>query len=213
MILDGSAKNMQRNEARKHLAAMFDVQKQAESTMLCRNVLAWPEFLSAQLIIGFVPADSEPDVWPLLRHAYEHGASVALVRIAGGTIELRLWDGKPGTAGFERLPGTRVLQPAGQFPLLEIAEIVPGTRCLVLVPGLAFGERGERLGRGGGWYDRLLATLGEYKRKRKLQLVCAGVGFSVQLVQGLHVQPHDYWMDAVFCGAKSYRKSGADSLS
>lgn len=55
---------------------------------------------------------------------------------------------------------------------------------VVVVPGLAFTSRGDRLGQGGGWYDRFLAGL-------RPGAVTIGVGFREQLVDRLPVEPHD----------------------
>jgi 5-formyltetrahydrofolate cyclo-ligase len=61
---------------------------------------------------------------------------------------------------------------------------------LVLVPGLAFTRDGHRLGRGGGFYDRLLAG-------RANEAVQIGVCFSVQLVESIPVEAHDIVLDLV----------------
>jgi 5-formyltetrahydrofolate cyclo-ligase len=61
---------------------------------------------------------------------------------------------------------------------------------LVLVPGLAFTRDGHRLGRGGGFYDRLLAG-------RANEAVKIGVCFSLQLVESLPVERHDVLTDLV----------------
>jgi 5-formyltetrahydrofolate cyclo-ligase len=61
---------------------------------------------------------------------------------------------------------------------------------LLLVPCVGFGPRGLRLGYGGGFYDRTLATL----RPRPFT---AGLGFSHGYVPWLEAQPHDVPLDAV----------------
>jgi 5-formyltetrahydrofolate cyclo-ligase len=59
---------------------------------------------------------------------------------------------------------------------------------VVIVPGLAFDERGNRLGRGGGFYDRFLATTPAFR---------IGVCFEVQLASSVPAGPLDVPMDAV----------------
>jgi 5-formyltetrahydrofolate cyclo-ligase len=61
---------------------------------------------------------------------------------------------------------------------------------LVLVPGLAFSRAGHRLGRGGGFYDRLL-------RGRAAHAIKVGVCFAFQLVEAVPIEPHDAIMNAV----------------
>ena len=59
---------------------------------------------------------------------------------------------------------------------------------LVLVPGVAFDAQGRRLGRGKGFYDRLLAKVRGHK---------CGVAFDVQIVSGLPEEPHDVRVDSI----------------
>lgn len=54
----------------------------------------------------------------------------------------------------------------------------------IFLPGLAFDLKGNRLGQGGGWYDRALEQLSP-------QVICAGVGFDFQIVDALPHEPHD----------------------
>ena len=62
---------------------------------------------------------------------------------------------------------------------------------LLLIPGLAFDVRGGRLGRGGGYYDRLLAT------RAGGGAVAIGVCFEFQRVNRLPLAPHDALVDGI----------------
>ncbi len=75
--------------------------------------------------------------------------------------------------------------------LREEAELeLPFVPELVLVPGLAFTRDGQRLGRGGGFYDRLLGgrARGAFK---------VGLGFACQMRASIPREGHDVLLDAV----------------
>jgi 5-formyltetrahydrofolate cyclo-ligase len=61
---------------------------------------------------------------------------------------------------------------------------------VVIVPCVAFTRTGDRLGQGGGWYDRLLADVRD-------DCLTIGVGFTEQLVDELPTEPHDVRLDLV----------------
>lgn len=77
-------------------------------------------------------------------------------------------------------------QPLGQGPVTPIPEID-----VFLVPGLAFDLSGRRLGRGGGFYDRVLAA-------RRGDSVAIGVTWSDGLLADLPAEAHDQEVDLVF---------------
>ena len=60
----------------------------------------------------------------------------------------------------------------------------------VIVPGLAFTRAGDRLGQGGGWYDRFLAGVDP-------SCATVGVAFAPQIVDDLPTEPHDVRLDFV----------------
>jgi 5-formyltetrahydrofolate cyclo-ligase len=66
----------------------------------------------------------------------------------------------------------------------------PSAVDVVIVPGLAFTPGGRRLGQGGGWYDRFLARI-------RGDCLTIGVGFDVQVVDALPIEPHDVTLDLV----------------
>jgi 5-formyltetrahydrofolate cyclo-ligase len=66
----------------------------------------------------------------------------------------------------------------------------PGWPDVVVVPGLAFTPEGERLGQGGGWYDRFLSNI-------RPTCTTIGVGFAQQLVESIPTEPHDVPLDHI----------------
>jgi 5-formyltetrahydrofolate cyclo-ligase len=93
--------------------------------------------------------------------------------------------GEPDTAPFiawcvER--GKRVVVPEEQPD--------PTAVDVVIVPGVAFAPDGARLGQGGGWYDRFLASV-------RPDCTSIGVGFDPQVVEVLPTEPHDIRLDSI----------------
>ena len=77
-----------------------------------------------------------------------------------------------------------------QSPKPEHELHLPENIDLVLVPGLAFSKDRRRLGRGGGFFDRMLGGRGANAFK-------LGVCFSFQIVDSIPTDTHDVAMDAV----------------
>lgn len=109
------------------------------------------------------------------------------VRSARHVLAYNSLKGEPESMPFVewcRESGKRLSFPEDD-PLPE-----PASFDLVVVPGVAFTERGDRLGRGGGWYDRLLPQLRD-------DCATVGVAFDVQVLPELPVEPHDARVDVV----------------
>lgn len=71
----------------------------------------------------------------------------------------------------------------------QTCEIFTGEIDLFLVPGIAFTKEGKRLGRGKGYYDRLLNL---HPNAKKI-----GLAFDLQIVKDIEVLQHDMFMDVV----------------
>jgi 5-formyltetrahydrofolate cyclo-ligase len=81
--------------------------------------------------------------------------------------------------------------PKIREPVFDPVRLVPPEKIdLILVPGLAFTRDGQRLGRGGGYYDRYLAALPSGAVK-------LGVCFQCQLLDSLPLEAHDQRVHAV----------------
>jgi 5-formyltetrahydrofolate cyclo-ligase len=140
------------------------------------RILALAEWEAARTVALFASLPSEPDMGGVLASALAGGKRVVLPRIQGQNLE---WIRVEGTG--ERVRSTQFTQleePTGT------ARLTPGELDLVLVPGLAFGFTGERLGRGGGYYDRALAEM-------PTQVARIGVCFGFQLCAEIPREAHD----------------------
>jgi 5-formyltetrahydrofolate cyclo-ligase len=143
-----------RREMRARWRALSPAERAADSAALRERLRATPTWRAAETVLFFAPLPDEPDLWPLLEEALREGRRVALPRFRADDdrfepVEVRdpARDLNPGAFGIR--------EPGPASPLLP-----PNRLDLTLVPGLAFGEDGKRLGRGRGYYDRLLPMLG-----------------------------------------------------
>ena len=136
----------------------------------------------ARSVLFFAPLPEEPDIWPLMSEALRLGKPIALPRYSKSDDSYLAYrvsdlerDLQPGHFGIREPSLT-----CAPFPLDELS--------LTLVPGVGFGLNGGRLGRGKGYYDRLLARIPGWK---------CGVAFDWQVVPRLPVEPHDVCMDSL----------------
>jgi len=122
----------------------------AEAT--ARHLLAWGPVRRAATVAAYVSVAREPGTGLLLDLLAEAGTRVLLpALLPDGDLD---WAAYTGSADLASA-GRGLLEPVG--PRLGVDAVA--TADVVLVPGLAVSERGDRLGRGGGSYDRALARV------------------------------------------------------
>lgn len=136
-------------------------------------------------VAGFWPMDTEPDLRGALAALADPGKvrlALPVVERRGAPLIFREWfAGAPMAAGDFGIP-----EPTGT------ALLVPD---LILVPLLGFTDQADRIGYGGGFYDRTLASLRDTG-----QLPCTiGIAYACcRLAPGTHVpEPHDYRLNAI----------------
>jgi len=124
-------------------------ERDRQSAALCAQVLAWERYRQARVIGGYMPMAHEADVTPILLDALAAGKKLVLPRC-----------GRPPEMSFHRVSDLAELT-CGAYGLLEPpreAENVPPEEIdLLITPLEAIDRRGMRLGKGGGYYDCLLA--------------------------------------------------------
>ena len=132
-----------------------------------------PEYKSAHTVLFFASFRTEVDTAPMIRRALTFGKRVVLPKVEGA--ELALLE----IADFDNdvAPGAwGIPEPRGSTSV-TLDEID-----LIVVPGAVFDERGNRLGYGAGFYDKLLPAF------KKMTVALA---FEIQIVSAVPVELHD----------------------
>jgi 5-formyltetrahydrofolate cyclo-ligase len=135
--------------ARRHLPLSVIGER---ARALADHLMETPELRQAATVAAYVSVSSEPGTGPLLDRLHAAGKRVILPLLcADNDLDWGAYDGPDGLRTARR----GLLEPAG--PPLGPEALT--TADVVLVPGIAVGSDGLRLGRGGGSYDRALARV------------------------------------------------------
>lgn len=175
-------KQLVREQFRRKVRRKPPAERAADSTALCERLVRSSIWEETRTVLFFAPKHDEPDIWPVLHFVLRQGLTVLLPR-----LETRRGS---YVACVVRDPAKEV--QLGHFGIRE-----PGAGCqehplnlldLVLVPGVAFDLGGRRLGRGAGYYDRLLS---------EVRGTTCGIAFDEQISGELPVEPHDRFVDCI----------------
>lgn len=179
--MDVSTKAGLRLQVRESLRAITVAARAELSRKLWALLSLQPVWSRAASVLCFAPLADEPDVARVIDSALRANKCVALPR----------FDSAAGHYSAAQILGRSQLVP-GQFGALEPAAGCPAIPVnqldLVLVPAIAFDLAGRRLGRGKGFYDRLLAEVCGHK---------CGVAFDEQIVAEVPEEPHDVRVDSI----------------
>jgi 5-formyltetrahydrofolate cyclo-ligase len=179
--MEAPDKSALRARVREIVRAIPSGERAALSQALCSQIPPNPLWQNARAVLLFTALADEADITPLLDDALLAGKQVALPRFdaASGAYVAGLVQ-KPS----ELVPGRfGVLEPPAGCPLIPLNQLD-----LAFVPGVAFDFTGRRLGRGKGFYDRLLAEVRGHK---------CGVAFDAQIVAAVPEEPHDIRVNSI----------------
>jgi 5-formyltetrahydrofolate cyclo-ligase len=171
-----------RKELRKRLG-VYSAADRATASSAARELLKAQEvWQRSGKILFYSPMADEVDVWPLVAEAQAAGKHIALPRYVAET---------GGYQPFAVADPKNDLEE-GRFGIPEPAQHCQPTAInqldLVLVPGVGFDGVGRRLGRGKGFYDRLLPQVSGIK---------CGLAFDFQIVAEIPEEPHDVLLDCL----------------
>jgi 5-formyltetrahydrofolate cyclo-ligase len=197
----GESKIALRTVASSRRSALSQKDVLSRSLLIQARVCQFSEFLSSQSIALYASIQNEVRTDKIRDHALRQGKRVfyPVLRTGGTTQLIRL-----ESAGKLSLGRFGVLEPSGEEQLPDVWQ----EALFIVVPGLAFDLSGNRLGRGKGWYDRLLKRLGK-------NAVAAALAYDCQIVDQVPVEPWDERVAYIFTETKRIdcRESGRKTLS
>lgn len=173
-----------RSTIKARLAELSPQQIHDASVAACQRLVQLDAFHHASLIMMYMPLAREVDLTPIALQAFRESKTVCVPRVDWqrhdiAPVEVTSFDDR-----FMDVDEHNLRTPRSGRPVLP--ELID----LVIVPGLAFDSSGNRLGRGGGFYDRFLARL----RPGTTRI---GLAFDLQIVDGIPRDDRDMAVDFV----------------
>ena len=176
-------KAMTKDQIRRQIRAQKKLVDPQTRTLAAHHAFArltgLAAFAVSHHILLYHALPDELDTISFLQNWYSR-KNLYLPRVAGVNLELlpfhpqRLSTGAFGIEEPQPQPGEMPIDPKD----IE----------MIVVPGVAFDEAGHRLGRGRGYYDRLLSSTRALK---------VGIGYDFQLIDQVPVEPHDISLDTI----------------
>lgn len=182
---------MDKKEIRKLIAAKKSALRQDEidsySERLSELFAAQEVYRNADVIYAYLAYNEEIRTEGLIRRAWADGKRVAVPKVLSpseGRMEFFYIDSFDGIApGYYDIP-----EPDG-----DPRTIADEAKVLLLMPGLAFGRDRNRIGYGGGFYDRYL----ERKEAEGVEFFKAALAYEFQIFDTIPAQSHDRKLDMV----------------
>ncbi|NLV53746.1 MAG: 5-formyltetrahydrofolate cyclo-ligase [Bacteroidales bacterium] len=132
-------------------------------------------------ILLYHSMEDEVHTHELIRTLHATGHQILLPTVDGEDLTLHIYEGEENLS-----TGTSYgIQESAGALFTDYANID-----LAIIPGMAFTQQGDRMGRGKGFYDRLLP---------KLSCPLIGIAFPFQLLDFIPTEPHDVKMNEVIC--------------
>lgn len=176
------AKAETRTRLKARLEGLSSEARAVASAAIRDSIRHWARWKEAGTVMLYSALPDEPDLDPLIREAQESGKRVCLPRFGAALAVYEAAELRADMGGGRR----------GRFGIWEPAEEAPSVPWiqldLILAPGVGFAPDGIRLGRGRGFFDRLLVHV--------RGLTC-GVAFDEQVVESLPAGPLDIRLDCI----------------
>jgi 5-formyltetrahydrofolate cyclo-ligase len=166
-----------RRQLRNRLLSMPAPEQKAKSKKACQNLISTEDFQRASIVMMFLSLPHEVDTSDAILHSWQLGKTVAVPKISWQQRHMIPVQITSLETGFSTSSwGLRNPTAGAPIPFGEID--------LVVAPALGFDRRGNRLGRGGSFYDRFFAN-------REVKAIRCGLVFAEQVLDEIPVTESD----------------------
>jgi 5-formyltetrahydrofolate cyclo-ligase len=181
----GAAKIQIREDIAKIISAVTASDIAKKVTAIEDRLFEFANFLEAKIVLLYVSGDNEVQTKNIIKRAHSYNKIVVLPAFDPKTFEMELM--KVDKFAQELKPGPRGVPE----PDAARSKIVPIDRIdITIIPGIAFDEKGGRIGTGRGYYDRLIPKLAITTRKVALTL-------EEQIIPQVPMESHDKHVDII----------------
>jgi 5-formyltetrahydrofolate cyclo-ligase len=181
----GAAKIQIREDVAKIISAVTASDIAKKVTAIEDRLFEFANFLEAKIVLLYVSGDNEVQTKNIIKRAHSYNKIVVLPAFDPKTFEMELM--KVDKFAQELKPGPRGVPE----PDAARSKIVPIDRIdITIIPGIAFDEKGGRIGTGRGYYDRLIPKLAITTRKVALTL-------EEQIIPQVPMESHDKHVDII----------------
>lgn len=185
-----------RENMKKMRDAIPEDQRKIEDAQLLDIITKTALYQEAQSILTYVSFGSEVSTRDLIDRAMKDGKKVYVPRVNGDTMEFYRFE------EWKELEESRLgilepdKNPAKRFPYELHISLDRAQDCVFIVPGLAFDSHCNRLGYGGGYYDKYLQGF-----EKRMTL---GIAYSEQIVDRVPVTNKDQSLDLVVTPQRAF---------
>ena len=174
-------KTQLRQQFRRKLLEMSPEVKAEKSRKICQNLMRSEQFANACIVMTYLSLPHEVDTAEIVLGAWQLGKAVAAPKISWQQRHMLPVEINTLDTGFSvDVGGLRNPIKGIPMPFVQID--------IVITPGLVFGKTGNRLGRGGSYYDRFF-------RHEELKAVRCGLAFAEQVIDDVPITERDVPMD------------------
>ncbi len=185
-----NTKSEVRKSCLKQRAALGEKERKSYSSVIQQRLQSLPEFQTAQAVMLFLNFRDEVETTDLAEETIACKKRLILPRCAPQGILLPF---EVHDLAMELEPGAWGIRE----PKLSNEQVEPSVIDLIIVPGAGFDQQGNRLGYGGGYYDRFFMLLNPLTPR-------VALGFECQVISQVPVDQHDAKMNMLITEKKVY---------
>lgn len=185
--------NITKQELRQKIKIELSQNKQnfeKWSKLICQNIINSEFYQKAQIVYAYMALPDEVDLSVLIDDALCKNKTVYVPKVVPNSNKMIFFD--YCKCQFEN-GSFGILEPKTED--IKEEKIAGDQTAIFLVPGRVFGEDGERIGRGKGFYDIYLSN---FLKTQKKSVLVAGVCFPIQIGKQVPTTEHDIKMDQIF---------------
>ena len=170
---------------------MTETEVYIKSEQICDAILGLDEYEESDIILAYMSQGNEVNLMEVIRQAVKDRKRVFIPKVEDKkTMEFYIYDGKTIIGSY----GIREPANTGEKTLYdpELERMLDKNRkTLILIPGVGYDQKKNRIGQGGGYYDRYLERLEGYLVHK------VAVGYEFQIVDSIPIDKYDITPDLI----------------